>query len=300
MELRKTSEVANEEFKKMVLSFIREHSDKDRSPSFRDARKRLEEDKRWEAVPNSADREKLFQIVAREHEESRRKRIKRLKQDEAEVDSLRKKRRTSEATEILHSLFAERVKIPYTLTWKEAKETVGDCSQLRKVDLRAEEIEKIWEEYKKSAISARHEAFALLLASKSSDVIGPSMAFEDILENTLMSDAAAEKVFDGVPLSVLRSAWEEWRGKAHELALETCRKWLASCEYFRGFEDVTPSKPDFERLIQKLKEDRRFRRLNHAPAEQRHLVTERLEELRELRKKGRSAMEVDDGDKAET
>merc|ERR1712137_661740 len=117
--------------------------DKDRLPSFRDARKRLEEDKRWDAVHDSSEREKLFQIVSREYEEFRRKRIKRLKQDEAEVDSLRKKRRTSEATEILHSLFAERVKIPYTLSWKEAKDTVGDCKQLRQVDLKEEEIENL-------------------------------------------------------------------------------------------------------------------------------------------------------------
>merc|ERR1712187_501048 len=133
-----------------------------------------------------------------------------------------------------------------------------------------------------------------MLTNKSADVIGPDMDFDDILEDTLMIDTKAEQAFSGVPLAVLRAAWEEWRSNARSQAIEACRTWLASCEHFRGQDRTKPGTDAFEALMQKLKQDVRFKRLNGEPDAQKRLVVERLKAMRQQRVIGRNAIEAGD------
>lgn len=66
---------------------------------------------------------------------------------------------------------------------------------------------------------------------------------------------------------------------------------MRSCEHFRGFEDVDPEfdGPAFMELLARLDTDVRFQRVGARPDEQRRLVAERLQALRESKAQGRSS-----------
>jgi len=286
----KNREGACRDFRELISGLL--HGREQAPPPWHVMRKRLQDDPRWAAMESASECERLYEQVVRELDASRRQWLRRQRQDDEEMDAARKKRRLTAAEESLHNLFAERIKAPYLMEWTDAMSALGENRQLRDCELHPYEQERVWIEYKRSANDARRQAFLLRLTNTSADLVGPEMSFEQVLERS--TDGASAKAFAGVPEDVLRSAWEEWREKAHVMAVEVCRQWLRSCEHFRDAEGVCVGTSEFEGLLAKLRDDVRFRRLGHQPQEQRRLVVERIEELRHFRGRGRSGAEEEE------
>jgi len=268
----------------------------DKPPRWRDIKARIEKEdqKRWDAIDSPAEREKMYEQVVKDLREAMKKKQRRQRQDQAEVDVARKKARLGESEETLHNLFAERLKNPFSMDWDDVQQMLGDSRALRKCGLHEDEQQKIWEEYKQGAIETRRLILVQHLKDTPADVIAPDMGPEDVFRKAL--DSSSRKAFAELPDDVMESAYHEWRNQAYEAAVATCRKWLRSCEHFRGTEEINPAGgPEFEMLLQRLSAaDVRFRRLDGRPSEQTRLVRARLEELRQLRKSGRSGMDADD------
>eukprot|EP00747_Dinoflagellata_sp_TGD_P025526 gnl/TRDRNA2_/TRDRNA2_131318_c3_seq1.p1 gnl/TRDRNA2_/TRDRNA2_131318_c3~~gnl/TRDRNA2_/TRDRNA2_131318_c3_seq1.p1 ORF type:complete len:743 (-),score=213.22 gnl/TRDRNA2_/TRDRNA2_131318_c3_seq1:34-2019(-) len=278
------------EFRELIAKTIR--GKEDNPPRFRDVKTKMQEDARWEPVERHASRERLYDEYCRELETAKRKKQAQKRREMDEVEGARKKRRIEIATEDFLSLLAERVKAPFGVDFDDLRDLLEECSDLRGTDLTQDDQRRIWEEYKEGMIAARREAFLTLLANTSAEVIGPEMTFEQVLARTM--DPTAARSFAGMPEDVMRSAWEDWREKAFEFAVECCRQWLRTSEVFRSAQTVPDSGPDFEILLARLGTDPRFQRLGSRPAEQRRLVVERLHELRDLKSKAKVTMEDDD------
>lgn len=277
-------EKAQKDFRALILSVLRGREEE--PPPWHVVRHRLEEDARWEAMGSLSERAYIYEQVLLELDTARRQRVRRQRQIEEEADVARKKRRLDEAEEGLLSFFAERVRAPHTTTWEEVLDALGDHKPMRGSSLDMVEKERIWEEYQRGVAETRRQELIQLLSRTSADVIGPEMEFREVMRHALSNPTAA-KAFAGLPEEVLQAAWEEWRGRANDMAAEACRKWLQSCEHFRSTEGIDPadeSGPAFGALVGRLAAaDVRFRRLGARPEVQRRLVAERLRELRRLR-----------------
>jgi len=279
----KEREEANANFRTMLVEELR-GKEEDRL-TYSHLRRRLQDDPRWAAVPSS-ERERLCNRISREVEDAKRKRKAEQRQVQLELEEARKKRKMTEAEEKIDSVFAERIKNPFSMSWEEAREYLSE-SLLASCGLRSEEQEGAFLDYRQRATEARREAWLHILQNAGFDAIGPELEFNEVLERAL--DAQAAKAFHGMPEEVLETAWQDWRVRAYDLAVEDCQKWLRTSEHLTGCEDVDPTGgDDFDRLLERLKaKDVRFSRLNGRPEEQTRLVAGRLKELRQLREKAR-------------
>lgn len=267
-------------------------------PAWLKIEKSLRKDPRWEAMECTSERERVYGQVAKEIFAARREKKKRQQTELDEVEQIRKKRRMTAAEEALMNLLAERVKAPYATTWEDVVEALGEAPELRECRLEPEEQERIFADYRLNVTDQRCQEFANYLATLPADVVGPEMEFDEVLETGL--DMSAAKAFVGMPEDRLRDAWAEWRGHAHERAVQECRQWLRSCGLLHGCEGLAPGSPPFEHLLQKLsRADVRFRRVGAKPEEQRQLVEQRLAELsasKEHRGDSGPSMDVDGED----
>eukprot|EP00929_Paragymnodinium_shiwhaense_P120392 TRINITY_DN9231_c0_g1_i1.p1 TRINITY_DN9231_c0_g1~~TRINITY_DN9231_c0_g1_i1.p1 ORF type:complete len:870 (+),score=268.88 TRINITY_DN9231_c0_g1_i1:113-2722(+) len=277
-------------YRQLVQETLRGH-EQDPLP-WRDARRKMEKDPRWAPV-SSVEREKLYEQAAKDAKAASRQKQRRSRQEQEEVESLRKKRRLGESEDDLRNLLAEKVKAPYCLDWDDVKTALRD--RLKDNGLSEGEQERIFEEYKQKMIEARREQFLTLLTNTPAELIGPEMDFELVLARSCV-DPSVAKLFSVLPEVVLQSAWQEWRDQAQQLAIESCKQWLRSCEHFRGKEAVTEGGAEFEHLYQLLSQDIRFRRLAHSEEQQRRLISERLQELRDRRAKGKAGMAAEEED----
>lgn len=299
--VEKEKDEARAAFRALVLRTLSslKKDGKDDAPSFSHVRRHFEGDPCWPKL-GSTEREGMYSRIVRELEESRRKQRAKQRQIQLEVEEARKKRRLTESEERVFSVLAERVKNPFSLTWEEAKEELGDFLQDLLQGLKDEELEQMYLDYQKRSIDARREAWLCILDAAGFDAIGPELEFEEVVERAFdaRTDAATARAFHGMPEEVLKAAWLEWRERAYDLAIEDCQKWLRTCEHLRGCEDVEPTGGDsFDRLLRRLAaKDVRFRRLNGRPEQQTRLLAGRLRELRSLREKGHTKGEDDELD----
>merc|ERR1711920_710532 len=193
------------------------------------------------------------------------------------------------------NFLTERVKAPFATSWSEVRVALGDHPQFKDCGLRETDQERVFNEYQQAVTADRRRDFFLLLAQATADAVGPEMGFDEVFKAVV--DASAAKAFVGMPEAALKSAWEEWRGQSFEQVADVCRQWLRECVHFHGFEDIDPDvdATAFQRLLAKLSTDVRFQRVGaRAPEEQRRLVLERLQELRESKANARPAFNEDD------
>eukprot|EP00927_Polykrikos_kofoidii_P059842 TRINITY_DN54964_c0_g1_i1.p1 TRINITY_DN54964_c0_g1~~TRINITY_DN54964_c0_g1_i1.p1 ORF type:complete len:855 (+),score=186.00 TRINITY_DN54964_c0_g1_i1:371-2566(+) len=288
---KKEREEALHGFRALVVEKLRGREDD--PPPFHVLRRKLEKDTRWEPVRDTAERERVYQQVVRELVTSRRQKQRRQRLDEDDVHLLKKKARLAGAEEELRNLFAERCKAPFGVEWEDAR--VALTERLRGSVLNDEEQERLWNEYKQKLTAVRREQFLNLLTNTSADIIGPEMSFEEVL-SLVTAEPSVAKSLAGLPEELLQGTWQEWRQQAHVRVTEVCQHWLRSCEHFRGSEAIEPNGFQFEALLQRLSADVRFKRLGDRPDEQRRLVLERLQELRELKARGRPRGADEDDD----
>ena len=158
------------------------------APPFSKMRERLEEDPSWSKL-SSTERENIYYRVVRELDEARRKQVAKQRGIQMEAEEARKKRKLSEVEEKVFSVLAERCKNPFSLTWDEAKDELGDL--LDGFSLRDGELEPLFLDYQKRSIEARREvgkrlrrsewcqAWLCILDNAGFDAIGPELDFED-------------------------------------------------------------------------------------------------------------------------
>ena len=115
----KQKEEARSKFRALVLEGLKGLKEDEEPPPFSKARRRLEEDPSWSQLA-STERENLYNRVAGELKDAKRKQNAKRREVQQELEEARKKRKLSEAEEKIFSVLSERMKNPFSMTWEEA------------------------------------------------------------------------------------------------------------------------------------------------------------------------------------
>eukprot|EP00933_Yihiella_yeosuensis_P081739 TRINITY_DN95427_c0_g1_i1.p1 TRINITY_DN95427_c0_g1~~TRINITY_DN95427_c0_g1_i1.p1 ORF type:complete len:464 (-),score=116.99 TRINITY_DN95427_c0_g1_i1:71-1288(-) len=249
-------------------------------PSFGEARSLLRHDERWKAVGSTEIRQRIFGEVA---DVANRKWLKKKREEAEEEDELlerRKRSRRSTAESEYLKILEEHIRCPLELSWQEVRVLLSNTKGAPD-DLDEAGRESVFNKMRQEDLDRKLGVFSEALLKSSADEIGPELSFAQASE-LVMAKIGNEARVRGVPQTELKRSWEDWRRLRLEEAADAFRSLLRQSEYLAEAVDDQDAHSGkgivFEALVEKLKTDKRYRRLDPVPTQRTRIILARLAE----------------------
>lgn len=268
-------------FREMLLEKLgKEIKDGKPIPPYRQVVRELRDEPRWKALDDPQEREKIFDQVKEEIESKQKQQKRKRAETEADIVSARRRRQQAVEEEAMMNLFSEKIKTPSEMSWRDAHHKLRDNDRYKAIKLDEDDKKRVWEAYKQDLMEMRRRAFLdrLTTFSRGKSGIGPEMSFADVKKKV----DEVDKSFIGVPESILREAWEEWRRKAAEDEAFAFKQWIQRCEHFFA-PTVSLQGPGHQMLIERISGDARYERMAFWPEERDKLIKQRVQLVMDLR-----------------
>ena len=181
----------------------------------------------------------------------------------------------------VRDLLQRKIRSPLDLTWDEVRVVLQEERAQLPEDVDEAYLHEIFNRVCQEDMQRRSDAFSSALLRSCIDELGPELPFPSVVQ--AVAAKLGQELIRPLPETELRTRWETWRRLRLMEAADAFRLYLRQSEVMadaaRDSGTLRGEGEGFQDLCERLKQDKRYLRLDPVPTQRRRLILSRLDEI---------------------